>query len=148
MGIITVDTRARKPIYEQLVENIKGLVLSGLLAPNAQLPSVRSLAVELAINPNTIQKSYAELERSGIIYSIPGRGSFVSDDLAALSRANREQTAASLCEALESAKSAGITKEDALAMLTRIFDSPKPSAPSDHRLCAPKNDDELKEDPS
>ena len=67
MGVITVDTRDRKPIYEQLTENIRRLVLQGILQPNEQLPSVRALAVELAINPNTIQKAYAELERQGII---------------------------------------------------------------------------------
>ena len=67
MGVITVDTRDRKPIYEQLTDNIRNLVLQGVLQPNEQLPSVRSLAVDLAINPNTIQKAYAELERQGIL---------------------------------------------------------------------------------
>lgn len=80
MGVITVDTRDRKPIYEQLTENIRRLVLQGVLQPHEQLPSVRALAVELAINPNTIQKAYAELERQGFIYTVRGRGNFVCGD--------------------------------------------------------------------
>ena len=67
MSVISVDTRDRKPIYEQLTDNIKSLVLRGILKPDEQLPGVRTLAVELAINPNTISKAYAELERGGII---------------------------------------------------------------------------------
>ena len=75
--MITVDMRDRKPIYEQLIDNIKGLILSGDLKKDDKLPSVRSLAKELGINPNTIQKAYTELERCGIIVSMPGRGSMV-----------------------------------------------------------------------
>jgi len=61
MGLITVDVKDRKLIYEQLIDNIKDLILEGLLRPEEFLPSVRSLAKELGINPNTIQKAYAEL---------------------------------------------------------------------------------------
>ena len=67
MSVITVDTLSRRPIYEQLIDNVKKSVLCGTLAPGEQMPSVRALAVELAVNPNTIQKAYAELERLGII---------------------------------------------------------------------------------
>ena len=81
MGLITIDYRDRKLIYEQLVDNVKLLVLRGDLKKNDFLPSVRSLAKDLGINPNTIQKAYAELERQGIIASIAGRGSVVIQDL-------------------------------------------------------------------
>ncbi len=77
MSLITVDLRDRKQLYEQLIDNIKALILSGELNKDDKLPSVRSLAKELGINPNTIQKAYAELERCGIIMSLPGRGSVV-----------------------------------------------------------------------
>lgn len=77
MSLITVDLRDRKQLYEQLIDNIKALILSGELKKDDKLPSVRSLAKELGINPNTIQKAYAELERCGIIMSLPGRGSVV-----------------------------------------------------------------------
>ena len=122
MGVITVDTRDRKPIYEQLTENIRRLVLQGVLQPHEQLPSVRALAVELAINPNTIQKAYAELERQGITYSLPGRGSFVSDNVTELSRAQLAQTADALRTAMKAANDAGMTREEALALLSEVWE--------------------------
>ncbi len=75
---IYVDFRSRKPIYEQLVDNISSLVMRGILQPDEPIPSVRQLASELGINPNTIHKAFAELEKRGIIYSVVGRGSFVN----------------------------------------------------------------------
>ena len=76
--MISIDYKDRKPIYEQLVDNIKDLVLKGVLACDEQLPSVRQLANDLAINPNTIQKAYTELERQGVTYSLKGRGCFIA----------------------------------------------------------------------
>ncbi|CRK82318.1 GntR family transcriptional regulator [Neobacillus massiliamazoniensis] len=70
--------RSRKPIYEQLVDKMKELIMHEVLKPDEQLPSVRTLATQLTINPNTIQKAYRELEIQGFIYSIKGKGSFVS----------------------------------------------------------------------
>ncbi|MBO5218478.1 MAG: GntR family transcriptional regulator [Clostridia bacterium] len=122
MGVITVDTRDRKPIYEQLTENIRRLVLQGVLQPHEQLPSVRALAVELAINPNTIQKAYAELERQGITYSLPGRGSFISDNITELSRAQLAQSADALRAAMKAAKDAGMTRAEALALLSEAWE--------------------------
>lgn len=76
--MFTIDTRSRVPIYEQLTEKLKELIIRDVMKEDEQLPSVRMLAQELTINPNTIQKAYRELEREGFIYSIPGKGSFVS----------------------------------------------------------------------
>lgn len=73
-----LDVRSRKPIYEQLVERLKELIITEILKTDEQLPSVRTLAQQLTINPNTIQKAYRELEIQGYIYSIKGKGSFVS----------------------------------------------------------------------
>ena len=72
-----LDLRSRMPIYEQLVEKIKELIINNVMKPDEQLSAVRVLAGELTINPNTIQKAYRELERRGYIYSLPGKGSFV-----------------------------------------------------------------------
>lgn len=74
-----IDVKSRMPIYEQITENVKRLIMQGVLLPEEKLPSVRSLAQELTINPNTIQKAYRELEREGYIISRPGKGSFVND---------------------------------------------------------------------
>lgn len=76
--MIVIDYHDKRPIYEQVIERFQMLILNGALEANSQLPSVRSLAVDLSINPNTIQRAYSELERRGLIYSIKGRGNFVS----------------------------------------------------------------------
>ncbi len=72
-----LDLRSRAPMYEQLVEKIKELIINNVMKPDEQLPAVRVLASELTVNPNTIQKAYRELEHRGYIYSVPGKGSFV-----------------------------------------------------------------------
>ncbi|WP_034453057.1 GntR family transcriptional regulator [Butyrivibrio sp. AE2032] len=69
-----------RPIYEQIVENFKMQIFKGILREGDQMPSVRTLAVELSTNPNTVQKAYAELERQGFIYTVKGRGNFVRGD--------------------------------------------------------------------
>ena len=76
--MIFIDYHDKRPIYEQIVDRFQMLILNGGLEPEEQLPSVRSLAVELSINANTIQRAYSELERRGLIYSVKGRGNFVS----------------------------------------------------------------------
>lgn len=77
--MITLDYRDRRPLYEQVVERFQDLMFKGVLGQDEKMPSVRSLATDLSINPNTIQRAYAELERQGFIYSIKGKGSFVAD---------------------------------------------------------------------
>lgn len=79
--MIELNYRDSRPIYEQIKDSIRRLVISGAMGMNEQLPSVRSLAVKLSINPNTIQRAYNELENEGYIYSIPGKGNFVSPDV-------------------------------------------------------------------
>ncbi len=75
-----IDWRDSRPIYEQIVERIKHLVLLDVLQPGEQLPSVRSLAIENGTNPNTVQKAYTELERQGVTYTVRGKGVFISDN--------------------------------------------------------------------
>ncbi len=81
--MIVIDYQDRRPIYEQIVEKFQILILNGVLEADEQMPSVRKLAMELAINPNTIQKAYTMLEMQGYIYPVRGRGAFVAkkDDL-------------------------------------------------------------------
>ena len=78
--MIILDYKDRRPIYEQVAEKLEELMLLGVLGENEPLPSVRSLAMELSINPNTIQRAYAELERQGYIYTVKGKGSFVAEN--------------------------------------------------------------------
>ena len=76
--MVVIDYQNRKPIYEQIVERFQMLIVKGILEPDSQMPSVRALATELSINPNTIQKAYAVLEQEGYIYPVKGMGNFVS----------------------------------------------------------------------
>ena len=76
--MLTIDLQSRQPIYEQLIYRMSELVALGALAPGEQLPSVRALARDLGINPNTVQKAYQELERRGVICSVAGKGSFIA----------------------------------------------------------------------
>ncbi|MCD8053788.1 MAG: GntR family transcriptional regulator [Lachnospiraceae bacterium] len=74
-----IDVMSRKPVYEQLVDQVERFILRGILKSDEQLQSVRSLSADLAVNPNTIQRAYSELDRRGVVYSVPGRGCFVSE---------------------------------------------------------------------
>ena len=76
-----INYQDSRPIYEQIVENFKMQIYKGILREGDQMPSVRSLAVELSTNPNTVQKAFAELERQGFIYTVKGRGNFVKGDV-------------------------------------------------------------------
>ncbi len=120
--MITVDYKDKRPIYEQLTANITEMVLSGELAPDCQLPSVRQLAVQLGINPNTIARAYNELERIGIVYSVAGKGSFISSDLSAARGEQMKKTEKKLSETVAEAKKLGITKERLLAIVREVFD--------------------------
>jgi len=73
-----LDFRDRRPLYEQIKEKIKMLIISGVLKPDERIPSVRELAQSLTVNPNTIQKAYKDLETEGFIYSIRAKGNFVT----------------------------------------------------------------------
>lgn len=73
-----IDNQSRVPVYEQIVAQAERFVMMELLKADEPMQSVRSLSIELSVNPNTIQKAYAELERRGVIYVVPGKGSFIS----------------------------------------------------------------------
>lgn len=77
--MIQINYRDSRPFYQQIKDNIRHLVISKALKTNEKLPSVRELASRLAINPNTIQRAYRELENEGYIYTVSGKGSFVSE---------------------------------------------------------------------
>ena len=78
--MILLDYRDKRPIYEQVVEKLEHLIVGGALGANEKMPSVRSLGMELTVNPNTIQRAYNQLEQDGYLYTIAGRGSFVAPE--------------------------------------------------------------------
>ncbi len=75
--MILIDYQDSRPIYEQIVDKFRVLILREVLRPDDPMPSVRKLSMELSTNPNTVQRAYAELERQGFIYTVKGRGNFV-----------------------------------------------------------------------
>lgn len=76
--MINLDYKSGATLHEQIEQEIKNLVISGILKPDEQLPSVRELSIELTVNPNTVQRAYKQLEQDGFIYSIKGKGNFVA----------------------------------------------------------------------
>lgn len=88
--MISLNYRDSRPIYEQIKDGLRKLIVTGALGPDERLPSVRALATQLSINPNTIQRAYNELEGEGYIYSVPGKGSFASADSGAGDSRRRE----------------------------------------------------------
>ena len=76
--MLTLDYRDARPIYGQIKDSLRRLIVAGALGPDEKLPSIRALAMDLSINPNTIRRAYTELEREGFIYSVPGKGSFAA----------------------------------------------------------------------
>ena len=109
--MIFLDYRDPRPVYEQIVSRIRELVEAGGLSENERLPSVRQLAIDLGVNPNTVQKAYAELERQGYLYTVKGRGNFVSygEELKEKRRMDKKDA---FIQAAEEAMKAGITKQE------------------------------------
>lgn len=122
MAMITIDYKDRRPIYQQLMEKIEELALGGLIQADEQLPSVRSLAVELAINPNTIQRAYGELEKKGVVYSVPGRGSFLAASQEALLSQSRAIILRDLAQLVERARGCGVTQAQFMAEAAKFYE--------------------------
>ncbi|HBA63366.1 MAG TPA: GntR family transcriptional regulator [Lachnospiraceae bacterium] len=119
--MISIDYQNRQPIYEQIVERFQTLIMKGVLQPDAQMPSVRSLAMELSINPNTIQKAYAVLEQQGYIYPVKGRGNFVADCSVLIE--NRKKAVREELEGLvQQGKEAGLSKEDCIRIVEACWE--------------------------
>ncbi len=106
-----IDYQDSRPIYEQIVENFKTQIYKGILQADDQMPSVRSLAMDLSTNPNTVQKAYAELERQGFIYTVKGRGNFVKGD-ASLKDNKKEELIREVLELFLEAEEIGIPIEE------------------------------------
>ncbi len=117
--MILIDYKDPRPIYEQVTERFAELILKGALESDYKMPSVRNLAMELSINPNTIQKAYMELERRGFIYSVKGRGSFVAGNDSLLSQ-HRQDCLKRLNDLAVEAIEYGVTKEEMIETINQI----------------------------
>lgn len=114
--MISLNYRDSRPIYEQIKDELRKLIVTGALAAGEKLPSVRALATQLSINPNTIQRAYNDLEAEGYIYPVPGKGSFASDrgDADAARRGLLEEK---VRELLRELRVLGVTQEELMALL-------------------------------
>lgn len=111
----------RQPIHEQLTDGITRLVLSGVLEPGEALPSVRELATELAINPNTVQKAFTELDRNGVSYSVNGKGRFVTDNITALKKRQTDEIFSDIAQLVKKLKKYGISEEETTERIKIIY---------------------------
>ncbi|MFV8827807.1 GntR family transcriptional regulator [Alkalihalobacterium sp. APHAB7] len=126
-----LDIRSRKPIYEQLVEKLKELIIHEVFVADQQLPSVRALAQELTINPNTIQKAYRELEHQGYIYSVPGKGKYVAPQSETKNDEKVKKMKEELVKLLSEAMYLGMKKEDILSLVAIAEETVKGGEESD-----------------
>lgn len=128
--LIHLDPADARPLYQQIVDEVRRAVVLGTLAPEDPLPSVRALAAELRVNPNTVQQAYRELERAGVAFSRRGQGTFVARP--AGPESERETLLADVAErALRDARRFGIEPEELAAAILRLgADVPSPDSPS------------------
>ena len=108
--MISINYRDPRPIYVQIMDSLQKLIVSGAIAPDEKMPSVRELAQSLAINPNTIQRAYRELEGRGYIYSVAGKGSFAAH-MMDVDSARREELLKTLSETVKELRYLGVSEE-------------------------------------
>lgn len=119
-----LDMKSGKSIYEQIIDNIKELIMTDVLAENTRLPSVRTLSRQLTINPNTVQKAFKELEREGYIFTVSGRGTFVGPKSGI--KADPAQVKSALTDVISAFKQLlylGLSPEDARDMSVSAIDA-------------------------
>lgn len=122
--MITLDRQSRLPVYEQIKNQIVTLIRLGIYPPNSKLPSIRQISADTAVNVNTVKKAFSELEMSGIIYSVPGIGSFVSKT-APENNTVKLKVKQSLTDAFISAKSMGVTLEEVKEIINSVYGDEK-----------------------
>ncbi len=110
-----------KPIFMQLIEIIQHSILSGTYPPGSKLPSVRDLASQAAVNPNTMQKALAELERSGLVYSQRTSGRFITEDISMIEELKNTLAKTTIEQFLESMQQLGFQKEETVTLITEFL---------------------------
>ena len=117
--MILIDYNDKRPIYEQIAGRFQALIISGVMEADEKLPSVRTLAVELSINPNTIQRAYGELEKDGFIYTVKGKGNFVKKDEELMNR-QKEKLLKGLEEQALACVQQGVRKQEILDCIEKV----------------------------
>lgn len=122
--MFTLNLQSNQPIYEQLYNNVLKLICINILKPGEKLPSVRSLATDLAINPNTVARAYQMLEQNNIIYSVVGKGSFISDSLSVANEI-KKSAKEKILNSLDEAVKANLTQNEILTIISEYFSDKK-----------------------
>lgn len=120
MNLIIIDLHSRVAIYEQIKEQIIKLINCGVYQTGDKLPSIRALASELKLNVNTVKRAFIELEADGVVYSLQGRGVFVSENAVNNSKV-KEDALSDLSQAVRSAVSKGVGREEIDKLLDFVF---------------------------
>ena len=123
--MITLNYRDARPIYEQVRDGLRRLIVSGAIADGEKLPSVRALASQLAINPNTIQRAYMQLEQEGLIYPVKGKGNFIADseEVRKISKASYTEELKTL---IRKGKAMGMEAEELIYIIRECYKEEKP----------------------
>lgn len=116
-----IDLSSRLAIYEQIVQQVEEGILKGLLKPEEQLPSVRALSLELALNPNTVSKAYTELERRGIIYTAVGKVCFIAKDAHSIISQKLTASFTEFLQQVKKYKTAGVPAEKLISLIQQLY---------------------------
>lgn len=118
-----IDMTSKVSVYEQIVEQTKKFILTGILETDDQIPTVRQLSAQLSLNPNTIQKAVKELDRQGLIYSLPGRGCFISASAREIIQEEKRKGLVELEEQIKELQLGGIEKETLVELIERVYEN-------------------------
>ena len=118
--MIVLDYQDRRPLYEQVTEKFQTLIYQGVLPADSRIPSVRQLAMELSINPNTIQRAYMMLEQEGLIYPVKGKGNFVADTQK-IQEESKENFRQEFLELVRKGNHTGFEEEELIALVQRGY---------------------------
>ena len=119
--MITVNKESETPIYRQIINAVKKGIIDGVYRPNDILPSVRGIAKSNGINPNTVQKAFRELEKTGAVYSIAGRGNFVADSGDILKESHKKEIKDRFIALVKEAKEAGLWMDDLITLMDAAY---------------------------
>ena len=114
------NLNSERPIYAQIMERITMDIISGIYAPGAKLPSVRDLAQEAGVSPNTMQQALSELERTGLLFSQRTSGRFITEDLAMIEKTKEDLASIQIKEFLEKMEHIGFTKESTIQLIEKM----------------------------
>ena len=129
--MVTINYRDGRPIYEQVKDDLRRLVVTGAMQPGEKLPSVRELAAEAGINPNTVKRAFSELEREGLIYTQRATGKYVTENADEIKSARQALAKTQVAEFLSNMQSLGYSVGDVIVLLQSFNESEEESSHAD-----------------